>query len=345
MGIFYQMNRLFMQLPRQAVSWVTFLNVFDNLFWLTLLAITVALTLIFYIIFLFVNKEETITIGTSFATVYLSLMALSIPVEGRRLPSRCLILSVSLTGALVYWAYNAGLVSLLTVEHFNLPVRSLNDIVANPSYKVVLQSGTAYVNYFKLATAKTNPNAAIIWTRIQNEEEQSLFLDPKTIEQKLLEDSKLVYFGQEFQTTLQFSSIPCNIVPTSKPYFQVSVSLAFPKGSPYVSLFNYAINNIRQTGQVDRITKSAQLLKPPPSCTVLGGTSSFKPIQYENIFTAFLLLGAGILVAALSLYIERVSFQDYLMAQGGGRWNIFKPRQIETGVEAIPRRKEWLIET
>lgn len=67
-------------------------------------------------------------------------MSLSIPVEARRMPSRVLIFTVCLYGAFIYWSYNAGLVSLLTVENFYWPIKSLEDIVNDDAYR-----------YFKLA--------------------------------------------------------------------------------------------------------------------------------------------------------------------------------------------------
>ena len=66
-------------------------------------------------------------------------MSLSIPVEARRIPSRCLILTVCLYGAFIYWSYNAGLVSLLTVENFHWPIKSLDDIVKDDSYRYFLR--------------------------------------------------------------------------------------------------------------------------------------------------------------------------------------------------------------
>ena len=68
-------------------------------------------------------------------------MSLSIPVEARRIPSRCLILTVCLYGAFIYWSYNAGLVSLLTVENFHWPIKSLDDIVKDDSYRYFLRRG------------------------------------------------------------------------------------------------------------------------------------------------------------------------------------------------------------
>ena len=74
-------------------------------------------------------------------------MSLSIPVEARRIPSRCLILTVCLYGAFIYWSYNAGLVSLLTVENFHWPIKSLDDIVKDDSYRYFLWRREIYGSF------------------------------------------------------------------------------------------------------------------------------------------------------------------------------------------------------
>ena len=100
-------------------------------------------------------------------------------------------------------------------------------------------------------------------------------------------------------------------------------------------MFGYVMTLLRQTGQIERFVRQARLLKLPPNCTTTTtGSSSFKPIQYENIFTAFLLLAAGGLVAALSVYVERSSFFNATDGDGGdkdnsggrsnGRWKFLK---------------------
>ena len=100
---------------------------------------------------MFVNGETTINFGTSIATVFLSFMALEIPVEPNRVPGRALVLTVCISGALVFWSYNAGLVSLLTVDNIQFPVKSMKDLAEKSQYNLIIQKGTAYEDYFKNA--------------------------------------------------------------------------------------------------------------------------------------------------------------------------------------------------
>lgn len=68
-----------------------------------------------------------------------------------RISTRFLLLSVLLCGALCFWSYNAGLVSQLSVEIVSNPIESLEDVLDKPEYKLIVEDGTAYLDYFREA--------------------------------------------------------------------------------------------------------------------------------------------------------------------------------------------------
>jgi hypothetical protein len=45
--------------------------------------------------------------------------------------------------SLVWWSYNACLVSILAVEIFTLPIHSLNVMVDKSQYRLLIKNGTA----------------------------------------------------------------------------------------------------------------------------------------------------------------------------------------------------------
>ncbi len=65
------------------------------------------------------------TILDSTSTVFYSFIGLDIPVEPKQISGRILCLSICLTGAILFWSYSAGLVSFLTFEKYNFPIKSL----------------------------------------------------------------------------------------------------------------------------------------------------------------------------------------------------------------------------
>ena len=141
-GLYISPAKLFMLNPKKSFSWTTFVAVFDDEFWMILSAVTVGIGILFYVIFLFVDGESTINVGTSVSTVLLSLVALEIPVDPSRVPGRILVFTVTLVyGALNFWAYNAGLVSYLTVDKLVFPITNMKDLAEKSDYNLILQSG------------------------------------------------------------------------------------------------------------------------------------------------------------------------------------------------------------
>jgi hypothetical protein len=112
-----------MKKPRSSVSLTTFNDVFEVSFWIVLLCVLLILALGFYLI----GQVLSVTIGldSSLATVLLALIGQSGPIERTNMSVRTLVLTTCLTGAMVLWGFNAGIVSVLTVENNIFPIKSL----------------------------------------------------------------------------------------------------------------------------------------------------------------------------------------------------------------------------
>ncbi len=58
------------------------------------------------------------------STVFNSFIGQGIPISPTGISHRILVLSICLTGGLLFWSYSAGLVSFLTVEKFDYPIKN-----------------------------------------------------------------------------------------------------------------------------------------------------------------------------------------------------------------------------
>jgi hypothetical protein len=89
-----------------------------------------SITKVLVVIWLFFQnfKEPNSSIGLvdSVATVFYSFIAQDIPREPRSVSGRILVLSVCINGGVLFWSYSAGLVSFLTVEKYEYPIKTLN---------------------------------------------------------------------------------------------------------------------------------------------------------------------------------------------------------------------------
>ena len=77
------------------------------------------------------RNEVSFHFPESASIVYLAFLAKPIPANPETTPARILLVSACITGAMVFWSYNAVLTSYLTVEKINYPIRSLEVATLN----------------------------------------------------------------------------------------------------------------------------------------------------------------------------------------------------------------------
>lgn len=82
----------------------------------------------------------------------LTLGALSVPEAAQKVSTRTIFFTVCLFGAMVYWCFNAILVSFLTVNLLVLPINSLPELAAKSSYQLLLLKGDAFADFFSDST-------------------------------------------------------------------------------------------------------------------------------------------------------------------------------------------------
>ena len=103
----------------------TFVEVFATLFWIVFVFVTFCFLIFGLFSFKFVHDEVPVENKDISGIVFLSLLAKEIWISPKRLPGKIFILTLGLTGAIISYSYNAGLVSLLSVEIFWYPIKSI----------------------------------------------------------------------------------------------------------------------------------------------------------------------------------------------------------------------------
>ncbi len=63
-------------------------------------------------------------IAFSAEAIFCSLIGQGIELIPRRIYMKILILAICITGTIIYWSYCAGLVSTLTVENYEFPIKT-----------------------------------------------------------------------------------------------------------------------------------------------------------------------------------------------------------------------------
>ena len=93
-----------------------------------------------------------------------------------------------------------------------------------------------------------------------------------------------------------------NCLFTQIPYEFKSyrVAIGFSKTFPYTSLFNKAISQTKEAGSLERILKK-WATKTRTDC---NSETGFESMGWENVISAFAMIGGGILVSLLVCCVE-----------------------------------------
>ena len=308
---------LFMKKPKLSSSWGTFLEVFYLTYWICLIAIVLACSLILAMFFVILNnnnasKEKSGNnkqhfvdkVGISTAMVCLSLATHDVFVSKNLVSHattalKILIFVVCLFGALNNYAYNAGLISSLINHDYAPEINSLEDLVTKSGHQLVLREGTASVNYFRNAVGWPHNQ---IWEKLLDKNSDAYAKNVNEAEQIILNKERQVYFDITSHIEPSFDNYPCNIIRSPKTYFHRPVALALQKRSPYLKLISYKLRKYIEfgvIGNMDAIKRSPLVICP---------NNEFEEIGYKTIFSAFIVFGVGLVLAVIYCIIEYYYF-------------------------------------
>ena len=105
---------------------------------------------------------------------------------------------------------------MLTADHIVFPIHTMEDLAGSSKYKLILEDGTAYVDFFK--SAPRGDPKFVIWSGLDKKtqlidtsivSDNGLYSD--SIEKTMIENGDFVYFGPKLATQASYKSIPCNI--------------------------------------------------------------------------------------------------------------------------------------
>ena len=95
----------------------------------------------------------------------------------------------------------------------------------------------------------------------------------------------------------------CEVITLPKKYNSKSIAFILQKDSPYLSLFNYYIDQLRENGALERIFKKWEPL--PPTCEDKTG----EPLGFKNCLTSFLVMiiggGLGIIILCIEVVLPK----------------------------------------
>ena len=307
---------LYMQKPRQSLTWSTFVKVFSIDYWVTVVFVAIICWMFLFLLFQWVDVGELkkndrkwgsrcmnvlMNIGSGLSVVVLSFGQHDVN-QGRELEysskhsMKILYFTVCMFGTLNYMVWGAGLTSTLTVHSFELPINSLESLLDHTGFQLVILRGSAVEAYFSEAAG---PIAKGLWERSIKNNENAFVRSTEDQEKAVLEDRSNVVFADTLSVNL-WRHFPCKIATTSTRYYRHSTAYPFRKNSTYINAFNSALNRMMETGSLNRIHRNSQKFRPLTNCK----EEQELAIGYQNILSAFVLSTVGFAIAILIWVLE-----------------------------------------
>ena len=307
---------LYMQKPRQSLTWSTFVKVFSIDYWVTVVFVSIICWMFLFLLFQWVDFDKwkknhlkwgsrcmnvLMNIGSGLSVVVLSFGQHDVN-QGRELEysskhsMKILYFTVCMFGTLNYMVWGAGLTSTLTVHSFELPINSLESLLDHTGFQLVILRGSAVEAYFSEAAG---PIAKGLWERSIKNNENAFVRSTEDQEKAVLEDRSNVVFADTLSVNL-WRHFPCKIATTSTRYYRHSTAYPFRKNSTYINAFNSALNRMMETGSLNRIHRNSQKFRPLTNCK----EEQELAIGYQNILSAFVLSTVGFAIAILIWVLE-----------------------------------------
>ena len=309
--------KLFMKKSRPSTRWGTFTNVlsFEYLEMILLLIFLSVVCYTFYLTSPYTNvsvKELEISskLGLSIVTVCLSLIGFDSKIIDNTngdfsMSKRLLQITICFFGIINFYVYNGGLISSLMVQKYeSAKIDELTDFLEKPEYKLLIDNNIAVESYL---STSSDTKCKRLWEMVKSQ--NGLLYEPNQGEERVMSDSNNMLLSSSPLFEYSSKEFPCNIVTSRQSYGQERVAFAFNNKSVYIELFNYHIKRVLETG----VKLFPYSEKQRAHCET-DEDNTFRPMTFPDIFSAFVIVGIGCLVALTRGFIEYESKHRILLS-------------------------------
>jgi hypothetical protein len=115
-----------------------------------------------------------------------------------KLQGQVALLSLLFFGTMIFWHWEAMLISNLATRIISLPFKDIPDLVANTQFRIILSPGTSFEDAFKTST---DQNWQVAWTdRVQPHLEEHVGIVNQEFADLLTTDGASAWYNNYFST-------------------------------------------------------------------------------------------------------------------------------------------------
>ena len=113
-----------------------------------------------------------------------------------KLPAQIALFSLLFFGTMIFWHWEAMLISYLATRVVSLPFKGIPDLVANTQFRIILTPGSSYEDAFKTSTDQNWHSA---WTdRVQPHLEEHVGFFDEDFTDALTRDEAAAWYDNYF---------------------------------------------------------------------------------------------------------------------------------------------------
>jgi len=293
---------IFVKNPAGVVNYQAYLEPMTYLAWGMVVVFLIVIPPFLYIVFaLNPNPHDNMSLAQSYGAVFVAMILLGSPNDPKNVSTRIIFLSILVACILIFWHWEAMLVSYLATRKIVLPFTTIADFYLNTNFRLAVMPDTTYMDNFKYST---DP----LFLEIYAERIEPHVQEYKDYPQHT---SDMMYFiRDDASTALLDGYVPikatkeysdCQILVTEGQYFNRPYAWPFPKHSPFLQIFNFYIGEMFEKGQWNAIQKKYEPMDQV--CPDMSGS----PIEVSGCIAAFVILVGGAILAFLSFGLEFVA--------------------------------------
>ena len=216
---------------------------------------------------------------------------------------RVLFISILLGGCLIHWFWKASLISHLSVVMPFVPFSSLEGLLSS-SYQITTLGNSVCQDHFENAKSGIFKD---LWES-KFKDESKILLDSNPNSGRIAAASTFAHYIDVTSATYIDEYKKCKLQILDFTGQTNLIAFAFPKNSPLLQIFNMKIQEMFESGEINRIISKYTL--EMQNCQDNKG----KPLGFENIAIIFVIIGFGVLISI------SVCLAEHLVSW----WNKFK---------------------
>ena len=186
-------------------------------------------------------------------------------------------------GLVIYYHWEAMLVSYLSARFIVMPFNSIPELITNTDYKIVVLPGSSTLDSFKQSNDFYRQQA---WkNRIEpNIKEEFEDFTVQDYVRYIIDNGDVAYFDNFMGLRTYDEYERCEMKAIKAKYNVMTIAFGFQKDSPFLGLFNYYLKEMRETGTLDQILKKYE--SGPQVCEDYSG----KPLGFGSVSAAFIIM-------------------------------------------------------